>query len=140
MSLVKQELLSLPEHLSSIPVFSDARVTQTFVFWIVFCRLLFVLLSIFFWSLCCLSFFDLQILITPWYLQNPYSKFLWPWNLIFLTFEYDFCTHIQKTANQKFVYVKGKNVLTFRMWCNGTKVLWPDCWRVSTSCPINTTS
>jgi hypothetical protein len=89
-SLVKQELLSLPEHLSSIPVFSDVRVTRSFVFWIVFCRLLFVLLSFFFWPLCCLSF-DLQILITPWYLQNPYSKFLWPWNLIFLTFEYDFC-------------------------------------------------
>jgi hypothetical protein len=30
-----------------------------------FCRSLFVLLSFFFWSLCCLSFVDLQILITP---------------------------------------------------------------------------
>ena len=30
-----------------------------------FCRSLFVLLYIFFWSLCCLFFFDIRILITP---------------------------------------------------------------------------
>ena len=35
-----------------------------FSFMCMFCRSLFVLLSFFFWSLCCLSF-DLQILITP---------------------------------------------------------------------------
>ena len=31
----------------------------------VLCRSLFVLLYFFFWSLCCVSFFDLRILITP---------------------------------------------------------------------------
>jgi hypothetical protein len=31
----------------------------------VLCRSLFVLLSFFFWSLCCLSFFDLRIMIAP---------------------------------------------------------------------------
>jgi hypothetical protein len=35
-----------------------------------FCKSLFVLLSFFFWSLCCLFFFDLRILITLWYLQT----------------------------------------------------------------------
>jgi hypothetical protein len=35
-----------------------------------FCRSLFVLLSFFFWPLCCLYFFDLRILITLWYLQT----------------------------------------------------------------------
>jgi hypothetical protein len=30
-----------------------------------FCRSLFVILTFFFWPLCCLSFFDLRILITP---------------------------------------------------------------------------
>jgi hypothetical protein len=45
---VAQELFSHPEHLSSSPVFSAVRV--------VFCRSLFVLLSFFFWPLCCLSF------------------------------------------------------------------------------------
>ena len=70
-SLVEQELLSLPEHLSSPSVFSRVRVTRSLVLWVVFCRLLFVLLSFFFCSLCCLSFFDLQILITSlWYLQT----------------------------------------------------------------------
>jgi hypothetical protein len=65
--LVEQELLNIPEHLSSPAVFS---VTRSFM--CVFCRSLFVLFiwSIFFWPLCCL-FFDLRILITSlWYLQT----------------------------------------------------------------------
>ena len=35
------------------------------VFICMFCRSLFVLLYVFFWSFCCLFFFDIQILITP---------------------------------------------------------------------------
>jgi len=46
--LVKQELLTLPEHLSSPPVFSVVRVAGSLVFCVVFCRLLFVLLSFLF--------------------------------------------------------------------------------------------
>ena len=34
------------------------------VFWVMFCRSLFVLLSFFFWPLCCMSY-DLRLLITP---------------------------------------------------------------------------
>ena len=48
-----------------IPVFIGVRVARTLVFCVVFCRSLFVLLSFFCWPLCCLSFFDLRILITP---------------------------------------------------------------------------
>jgi hypothetical protein len=44
------------------PVFSGVRVTRSVVFF-VFCRSLFVLSYFFFWSLCCLFFFDLPILI-----------------------------------------------------------------------------
>ena len=62
--MITKELLILPEHLSSTPVFSGVRVTRSFVLWVVFCSSLF-LLSFFFWPLCCLSFFDLQIIITP---------------------------------------------------------------------------
>jgi hypothetical protein len=51
---VEQELLTLSEHLSSSLVFNWVRATRSLVLW-VFCRSLFVLLSIFFWSLCCLS-------------------------------------------------------------------------------------
>ena len=61
--LVEQELLTLPVHLSSPPIFSGIRVTRSFVY--VFCRSLFVLLSFFFLPLCYLSYFDLRILITP---------------------------------------------------------------------------
>jgi hypothetical protein len=39
------------------------RGTLSLVLCVMFCRSLFVLLFFFFWPLCCLSFFDLQILI-----------------------------------------------------------------------------
>jgi hypothetical protein len=44
--------------------FCGIRVAQSLVFCVVFCRLLFVLLSFFFWSLYCLSVTDIQLLIT----------------------------------------------------------------------------
>jgi hypothetical protein len=59
----EQGLLTLPEHLSSSPLFSGVRVTRSFI--CMFCRSLFVLLYFFFWPLCCLFFFDIRILITP---------------------------------------------------------------------------
>ena len=70
--LVEQELLTLPEHLSSHPVFSGViRVTRSLVLCVMFCRSLFVLLYFFFQALYYLSFFDLQILVTSlWYLQT----------------------------------------------------------------------
>ena len=40
---MKQELLTLPEHLSSPQVFSGVRVAQSLAFFVVFCRSLFVL-------------------------------------------------------------------------------------------------
>ena len=46
-SLVEQEMLILPEHLSSSPVSSGAHIVPSFVFCVVFCKLLFVLLSSF---------------------------------------------------------------------------------------------
>jgi len=45
-----------------------------------FCRPLFVLLYFFFGPLCCLFFFDMRILITPWYLQTL-LLFVWNWHL-----------------------------------------------------------
>jgi hypothetical protein len=48
------------------PSFSGVRVTRSILSCMcIFCRSLVVLLSFFFWPLCCLSFFDLRILITP---------------------------------------------------------------------------
>jgi hypothetical protein len=40
-------------------------ITPSFVLCVMFCRSLFVLLYFFFWPLCCLFFFDLRILVTP---------------------------------------------------------------------------
>ena len=56
----RQELLTLPE-----------RVSRSLVY--MFYRSLFVLLSSLFWSLCCLFFFDLRILIT----FGIFRLFLW---------------------------------------------------------------
>ena len=47
------------------PVVSEVHVGQSLVFCVVYCRLSFVLLSSFFWPLCCLFFFDLRLLIIP---------------------------------------------------------------------------
>ena len=52
--LVEQELLTLPEHLRLPQVFNGVRITQSQVFCVMFCRSLFVLLSFFYWPLCCL--------------------------------------------------------------------------------------
>ena len=62
--LWEQELLTLPEQLSSLPVFSGFRVTLSLVLWVCF-----VDRCLSFWPLCYL-FFDWRILITSlWYLQ-----------------------------------------------------------------------
>jgi hypothetical protein len=62
LSDVEQELTTLPEFTSG---FSWVRVAQSpLIFCVLFCRSLF--LSVFFWPLCCLSFFDLR----RWRLQT----------------------------------------------------------------------
>ena len=44
------------------PVFSEVRVTRSLVLYVCFVDRC---LSLFFWPLCCLPFFDIRILITP---------------------------------------------------------------------------
>ena len=68
-SLKKQELLTVPGHPSSHPVFNDIRIAQSFVFCIVFSEPFFVFLSFFFWQLYRLSFVDLR-------LDCPFVSFL----------------------------------------------------------------
>jgi hypothetical protein len=60
-SRLEQELLTLPEDLSSPPDFSGVRVTRSLVLYVCFVDRS---LSFFFWPLCCLFFFDIRILIT----------------------------------------------------------------------------
>jgi hypothetical protein len=72
-SRVEQELRTLPGHLSSPPIFSGVRVTRSLVLYVCFVnRCLFF----FFWPLCCLSFFDIQILITPLVSSNSSCPFV----------------------------------------------------------------
>jgi len=70
----EQELLTLPDHLSSTPVFNGVRVARSFVFNVMFYRSLFLLSSCFYWLLCCLFFFDLRILFTPLVSSNSSYK------------------------------------------------------------------
>ena len=50
----QQQLLILPKNMSSRPVFSGAHVARPLVFFVVFCKSLFAILSLIFWSLHCL--------------------------------------------------------------------------------------
>jgi hypothetical protein len=59
---LEQELLTLPEF---TPGFLWSSCYSILSFMCMFCRSLFVLLSFFFWPLCCLFVFDLRILINP---------------------------------------------------------------------------
>ena len=60
-SLLEQELLTLPEHLSSLPLFSGVRVAQSLDFYV-------IVVDLFFYFFClilhCVSFFDVRYLIT----------------------------------------------------------------------------
>ena len=52
-------------------IFSRVRVIRSLIFFVVFCRSLFVLFH--FLPMCCPSF-DLRILITHWYIQTPLAE------------------------------------------------------------------
>ena len=86
---VEQKMLTLSEHLSSPPGCSGVRVLWSLVFWVVFWRSLFVL-SFFLWSLYCLSFFDIRLLITLlWHLQTFHTIYA-----IFYFIEFAYCMHL----------------------------------------------
>ena len=60
--LLDQELLTIPEYLGSLPIFSGVRVTRSLVLCVCFVDRC---LYFFFWPLFCLFFFDIRIVITP---------------------------------------------------------------------------
>ena len=67
---MEQDLLTRKEQLSSPRVFTGFRVARSFVFFVMFSRSLFVLLDFFIWSLCCLFFFDLPLMVAPLVFSN----------------------------------------------------------------------
>ena len=70
----KPFLMFFPSGISEFtPAFSGVHDTWSFVFCVVFCSSFFGPFVLFCWSLCCLFFFDLRILMTPLvYLNSSY--------------------------------------------------------------------
>jgi hypothetical protein len=83
--LLEQELLTLPEHLSSPLVCSGVRVTRYLVLYVCFGDLCLSFCTFFFWQLCCLFFFDIWFLITSlWNIQTLLDTSLWTTSLRYL--------------------------------------------------------
>ena len=71
---MEQILPTLPEHMSSPPIFSGVRVTRSLVLYVCIVDHCLYLFS---WPLCCLFFFDIRILITSLsYLQTLLTRLL----------------------------------------------------------------
>ena len=68
---LNQELLTLPHYLGSPPVFTGAGAVRSLVFYVVFCRSLFIF---FVWPLCCLFFYHLRLLIASLVSSNFFSN------------------------------------------------------------------
>jgi hypothetical protein len=66
---VEQELLTLPEHLSSPSCFNRFRVAWSLVLWVVVCTLLFVNLFIFLFGHCIVCPLIYGFLLPLWYLR-----------------------------------------------------------------------
>ena len=100
MQFVGQELFILPEHPSSPLLSSQIRVTQSFVFCVLVCRSLFILLFFFFWLLYCLFFsfghcivcsLLLAIVLSVLYFWPLYCLFFFFWPLYCLFFTFGHC-------------------------------------------------
>jgi hypothetical protein len=75
-STARKELPTLPEHLSSPRFFFMGPCFSILIFRVVLCRSLLVLFSLFLVPLCCLSLYDLRIVITPLVSSDSSCQFL----------------------------------------------------------------
>ena len=66
--LVEQKLLTFPEHMSSLPVFSGVRVTQSLVLCACFVDRYLSFCTVLFWPLCSSSIYGFWLPL--WYLQT----------------------------------------------------------------------
>ena len=73
LAIGRDELLTLLKHLSSSPVFSGVRVTQSLVLYACFADRRLFFCMFFLWPLCCLFFYHIAIFITHLVSSN-YSK------------------------------------------------------------------
>ena len=96
---MEQELLTLPEHLSSPQVFSEIRVTRSLVLYVCFVDRRLSFCTFFFWPLCCLFFFDIRILIAPLVSSNSScinfnNQVFFSCLIVYGRFCYSFINHI----------------------------------------------
>ena len=99
MSRVEQELNTLPEHLSSSPVFSVVRVPRSFFFCITSCRSLFVLLSVLLLTII------LSVLL--WFTAFEYHVDNFKHFLFFKKYEYRLYVNLFNSTNiWRYIYCK----------------------------------
>ena len=83
MPLVEQELPTLPEHVSSSPVFNAVPISRSFLFLVVFCRSLFVPMfyrSLFVPMFCRSLFVPMfyRSLFVPMFCRSLFVPMFWP--------------------------------------------------------------
>jgi hypothetical protein len=87
MPLMEPELITISEYMCSYLVLSGFRVSRSVFFCVLFCRSLLVLLSVFVWSLCYLSF-DVRFLNIP-FVSVTYVYVYW-WRVCEISCSYPF--------------------------------------------------
>ena len=87
---VEQELLALPEHMGSPPVFSGVHVARFLVLGVMFCGSFFTRLPFFIWPLHSLSY--IQLLVTTLVYSN-FSSFVLLFVLLYLTLRINLVEH-----------------------------------------------
>ena len=131
MPQVEQELLTLPKHLNSSPVFSGVLVGRSLVFWLVFCRSLFVMIYGFWLVLwfhqTFLTSAEDKCLAEEGYTSNVFLVCIFAYlNLCKAVYNYALISHtcIFTMVNR----VKGTfaywNVLYLIKWCTHGIIVW----------------
>ncbi len=114
-SLFLYFILSLSVMLDSL---SFTRVTRSLVLYVMLCKSLIVLLSFFFWPLCCLFFFDIRILITTLVSLNSSYIYIHILSYYKLFLYFNLCLNVNKVYFLSLVnkrYDTGCITVTFSM-------------------------
>jgi hypothetical protein len=99
------ELPTFPEYMRSSSIHGGIRATRSLVLYVMFCRSLFGHLYFFYWSLCCLSFFNLRIIITHLVSSDSSSKIIILIKFIYSCVSKNFSRHCFKLLLLIFIYL-----------------------------------
>ena len=123
MPWLEQELLTLPEHLSSPQIFSGIHVTRSLVLCVCFVDRCLSFCTFFLWRLCCL-FFDIRILITSlWYLQTLLMVLSMLWIFGKVLSSQFWLAQLHWHEYQKLIFTK-RSI----MWWKKRQTYWAVCW------------